>query len=288
MPKDQAAGEFIITPAPVYDAQRQRHQVDRAQRRGHHRAVYDDGRPGHRRRSRRRTPPTDPERKTTLHLRQGRQPADHDRAEGQPDPAGPGDYVTTYTYDEIYQLTAVTDAAGHTTHLRATTTSATSPRWSTRARTRPPTPTDYTTKYTLRPEPPGHERHRRARQVHRRHRVRPGRLVVAHHRPGRQHARSIDLDARGKPIEVKVPHDDRRHASPTAPPLRVRPGRQPDQGDHARGASRPPTTGRLRHDDRLRRAEPGQGAADRRTTRTTPATTPPDKTIYELRRRSAT
>jgi RHS repeat-associated protein len=110
VPKDQNGGVFITTPAPEYDAN---DNITRstAPNGAVTDAVYDAAD----RLSYQLTPVDnagDPQRKTSF---------GYDRMGNllsQTEPKGNltttvGDYTTSYTYDEIYQLTAVTNALGH-------------------------------------------------------------------------------------------------------------------------------------------------------------------------------
>ncbi|MFD0075021.1 DNRLRE domain-containing protein [Streptomyces sp. NPDC127166] len=111
VPKNQAAGELITTPAPVYDANDNVTLVT-APHGAESTAVYDANdqitsatAP--------KDSPTAPERRTaytydrTGHLRTTTEP------KGTATTADPNDFVTTNTYDEIYQLSSVVNAAGH-------------------------------------------------------------------------------------------------------------------------------------------------------------------------------
>ncbi|WP_406259923.1 DNRLRE domain-containing protein [Actinacidiphila glaucinigra] len=109
-PKDQATGVVITTPAPVYDAN-DNVTTSTAPNGAIMTAVYDnadqllsDTAP--------KDTPTGPERKTgytydkTGHLRTITTP------KGTATTADPNDYVTTHSYDEIYQLSSVVNATG--------------------------------------------------------------------------------------------------------------------------------------------------------------------------------
>ncbi|MFD9884823.1 DNA/RNA non-specific endonuclease [Streptomyces alboflavus] len=108
VPKDQAAGEYITTPAPVYDPN-DNVEKSTAPNDAVSTAVYDKAD-----QVTSATAPKDTdtsgERRTLYtydkvgNLRTTTEP------KGVATPSTPDDYVTTNTYDEIYQLTAVTNA----------------------------------------------------------------------------------------------------------------------------------------------------------------------------------
>jgi RHS repeat-associated protein len=112
--KDAAAGDLIITPAPVYDGN---DNVTRSTLANG--AVYTSAYDANDRVTSVLEPRDDdgPERKTSF---------TYDKVGNQrtvTEPNGnltdaPGDYTTTYGYDEIYQQVTATDAAGHTTRYR--------------------------------------------------------------------------------------------------------------------------------------------------------------------------
>ncbi|TQL20494.1 RHS repeat-associated protein [Streptomyces sp. SLBN-134] len=109
VPKDQAAGELITTPAPVYDAN-DNVTTSTAPNGAVSTAVYDAADQITSATAPKDTP-TGPEKKTTYtydktgHLKTTTEP------KGTATTADPDDYVTTNTYNEIYQLSSVVNAA---------------------------------------------------------------------------------------------------------------------------------------------------------------------------------
>ncbi|MFF0363768.1 golvesin C-terminal-like domain-containing protein [Streptomyces fungicidicus] len=109
VPKDQAAGELITTPAPVYDAN-DNVTTSTAPNGAVSTAVYDAADQITSATAPKDTP-TGPEKKTTYtydktgHLKTTTEP------KGTATTAVPDDYVTTNTYNEIYQLSSVVNAA---------------------------------------------------------------------------------------------------------------------------------------------------------------------------------
>ncbi|WP_285749810.1 DNRLRE domain-containing protein [Lentzea sp. NBRC 105346] len=107
-PKDQAAGQFITTPAPVYDANDNVTQAT-APNGAVSTAVYDNADQITSTNAPKDTP-TGPERKASFtydkvgNLKTETQPL------GNLTTGDPNDYVVRYDYDEIYQLTATTNA----------------------------------------------------------------------------------------------------------------------------------------------------------------------------------
>ncbi|MER7107911.1 golvesin C-terminal-like domain-containing protein [Streptomyces sp. NPDC000229] len=110
-PKDQAAGQFIITPAPVYDANDNLTKVtapngsvstsvlDKADQ------VVESTVPG--------DEPTDAPRKTTTTYDKAGNVLTVTTPKGN-QTAEAGDYTVTTRYDELYQPVEITDAAGYT------------------------------------------------------------------------------------------------------------------------------------------------------------------------------
>ncbi|MEV4481857.1 DNRLRE domain-containing protein [Micromonospora coxensis] len=111
VPKDQATSDIIVTPAPEYD---QNDNVvksyapngayttasyDKADQLVHTVAPVDE--------------PGDPERRTSFTYDKVGNLVTTTEPKGNLSPTVAGDYVTTSDYDEIYQLTNVTNAAGH-------------------------------------------------------------------------------------------------------------------------------------------------------------------------------
>ncbi|WP_337662822.1 RHS repeat-associated core domain-containing protein [Streptomyces sp. AC04842] len=109
VPKDQAAGELITTPAPVYDAN-DNVTTSTAPNGAVSAAVYDAADQITSATAPKDTP-TGPEKRTTYtydktgHLKTTTEP------KGTATTAVPDDYVTTNTYNEIYQLSSVVNAA---------------------------------------------------------------------------------------------------------------------------------------------------------------------------------
>ncbi|MFE0961188.1 golvesin C-terminal-like domain-containing protein [Streptomyces fungicidicus] len=109
VPKDQAAGELITTPAPVYDAN-DNVTTSTAPNGAVSTAVYDAADQITSATAPKDTP-TGPEKRTTYtydktgHLKTTTEP------KGTATTAVPDDYVTTNTYNEIYQLSSVVNAA---------------------------------------------------------------------------------------------------------------------------------------------------------------------------------
>ncbi|WP_121547339.1 DNRLRE domain-containing protein [Streptomyces fungicidicus] len=109
VPKDQAAGELITTPAPVYDAN-DNVTTSMAPNGAVSTAVYDAADQITSATAPKDTP-TGPEKRTTYtydktgHLKTTTEP------KGTATTAVPDDYVTTNTYNEIYQLSSVVNAA---------------------------------------------------------------------------------------------------------------------------------------------------------------------------------
>ncbi|WP_229693947.1 DNRLRE domain-containing protein [Lentzea pudingi] len=108
VPKDQAAGHFIVTPAPVYDVNDNVTQAT-SPNGSVSTAVYDkNDRPFET--TAPKDTPTGPERKTIFtydklgNLKSETEPL------GTLTPAIADDYVTKYDYDEIYQLKSTTNA----------------------------------------------------------------------------------------------------------------------------------------------------------------------------------
>ncbi|PTX53681.1 YD repeat-containing protein, partial [Melghirimyces profundicolus] len=111
-PKDQDAGEYIITPAPVYDKNDNitketapngavtTYTYDKADQMVATTAPKDEA--------------TDPERKTTYAYDLVGNLLKQTEPKGNLTTSDPDDFVTTYGYDDIYQLKTVTNADGDT------------------------------------------------------------------------------------------------------------------------------------------------------------------------------
>jgi RHS repeat-associated protein len=110
VPRNQATNDFIVTPAPVYDAN---DNVTEAT--APNGAVSQAGYDANDQVVHALAPkdnPTDPERRTSFTYDK----VGNLRTETEPKgtlTGTAGDFVTTYAYDEIYQLTSVTNADGH-------------------------------------------------------------------------------------------------------------------------------------------------------------------------------
>ena len=112
VPKDQAAGVLLTTPAPVYDANDNTTQTT-APNGAVSTAVYDA--------ADQVTSATEPKDSETAGERRSSYTYDKvgnlksaTEPKGTATAADPNDYLTTNTYDEIYQLTSVVNAAGDT------------------------------------------------------------------------------------------------------------------------------------------------------------------------------
>jgi RHS repeat-associated protein len=112
VPKDQAANELIITPAPVYDAN-DNVTTSTASNGAVYTAVYDQADqvvsvldP--------KDTTTSGERKTAYTYDKAGNVLTVTEPKGTLTTADPSDFRTTHTYDEIYQLTSVVDASGNT------------------------------------------------------------------------------------------------------------------------------------------------------------------------------
>nr|WP_246220888.1 DNRLRE domain-containing protein [Phytoactinopolyspora mesophila] len=109
-PKDESAGEFIVTPPPVYDPNDNvveaaapnggvwAYEYDPADRMTSGVAPHDD--------------PGDPERRTTYSYDAVGNVVDVVEPNGNLPGASDGEHTTTYTYDGVYQLISVTNAEG--------------------------------------------------------------------------------------------------------------------------------------------------------------------------------
>jgi RHS repeat-associated protein len=113
VPKDQAAGVYITTPAPVYDANDNVIQST-APNGGVSTAVYDTADDVTSSTSPKDTP-TSPDRVTTYTYDDVGNELTQTAPNGNVSGATPADFTTTYTYDPIYQPLSVTDGAGHVT-----------------------------------------------------------------------------------------------------------------------------------------------------------------------------
>jgi RHS repeat-associated protein len=199
-PKDQAAGVFITTPAPVYDAN-DNVTASTAPNGAVTTSVYDDAD----QLSHTLAPVDvagDPQRKTSFTYDKVGNLLTTTEPKGNLT-ATAGDYVTTKAYDEIYQLASAVDASNHKTSYEydnvGNLVTAIDPR-----KNATPDTADYTTKYA-------YDRNHRTTKIT----DALGKFVAnAYDRDGLltattdqlSNTTAITLDARGKPSEVKVPH----------------------------------------------------------------------------------
>ena len=145
VPKDAAAGDFIVTPAPVYDANDNVTQATDANG-AVWTAVYGptdltDAT------TEPRDTPTGPERRTTFTYDRVGNVLTETQPLGNTTPTNPDDYVTSYVYDDVYQPTSVTNADGKTLTMTydnvGRVTKVVDPR-----KNLTPDPDDFTTSYT--------------------------------------------------------------------------------------------------------------------------------------------
>ncbi len=112
VPKDQDKGEYIVTPAPVYD-ENDNIIVQTAPNGAKTYYKYDAAD----QMIEAKDPPDSesaPERITTYEYDPVGMLIKQTEPLGNLTPDDPDDYTTTYTYDELYQLTSVTNSLGHT------------------------------------------------------------------------------------------------------------------------------------------------------------------------------
>ncbi|WBB91605.1 DNRLRE domain-containing protein [Verrucosispora sp. WMMC514] len=201
VPKDQAAGDFVVTPAPEYD---QNDNVvksyapngalttasyDKADQLTYTLAPVDQT--------------GDPERKTSFTYDKVGNLLTATEPKGNLTPTVAGDYVTTNAYDPIYQLTSVTNAEGHRITYEYDNVGNVKKVVDPRKNASAPT-TDYTTLYDY-------------DWAHRVTKVtdaigkfttsrydRDGLVTATIDQLG--NTTEVTLDRRGKPTEVKVPH----------------------------------------------------------------------------------
>ena len=200
VPKDQAAGVFITTPSPVYDAN---DNVTRAiaPNGAVTDAVYDNAdqltsvlAPRHN--------TGDPQRRTSFTYDRVGNLGSVTEPKGNLT-ATAGDFTTTYTYDEIYQQTAVTNVLGHrlsyTYDNAGNVATVVDPRKNATA-----DPADFTAAFWY----------------DRNHRVRvefdalAKGIITEYDRDGVVRARidkagnrtDVVSDARAKPVEIRIPH----------------------------------------------------------------------------------
>ncbi|MEU5726133.1 RHS repeat-associated core domain-containing protein, partial [Micromonospora sp. NPDC047738] len=198
--KNQATNEWITTPAPKYDANDNVYEstapngavttasYDKADQLEYSLATVDVA--------------GDPERKTSFTYDKVGNLLTTTEPKGNLTPDG-GDYVTTNTYDAIYQLTSVTNAEGHQISYVydevGNIRKVIDPRKNATADT-----TDYTTEYTYDPA------HRVVKQTNALGKGiiskydKDGLVIETTNELGT--TTLISLDHRGKPTEVRVPH----------------------------------------------------------------------------------
>ncbi|MEV0594882.1 DNRLRE domain-containing protein [Nonomuraea cavernae] len=199
-PKDQAAGVFVTTPAPVYDANDNVTRsiapngavtdavYDKADQVSHILAPKDNA--------------SDPERRASFTYDRNGNLLTQTEPKGNLTPAA-GDHTTTYAYDELYQLSSVTNAKGHKLSYTYDNVGNLSKVFDPRKNATPDTE-DYTAWYW-------YDLNHRVRAVIDatvKARVtdydRDGLVVASTDETG--NTTRITLDARGKPAEVRVPH----------------------------------------------------------------------------------
>jgi RHS repeat-associated protein len=201
VPKDQAAGKLITTPAPVYDANDNVLQST-APNGAVTTATYDvadqvisSSAP--------KDTDTGPERKTNYEYDKAGNVTKVIEPKGTLTTTDDTDYVTTYGYDEIYEQTSVTNANGDKLTYAyddvGNVTTVVDPRKNATADT-----TDYTTKYTYdldhRPKTLTDAAGKSTSTVY----DRDG-LTTAH-KDQDGTTTTAELDARGAVIQVTVPH----------------------------------------------------------------------------------
>ncbi|MFI7576539.1 DNRLRE domain-containing protein [Micromonospora sp. NPDC049497] len=201
VPKDQATGDIIVTPAPEYD---QNDNVvksyapngayttasyDKADQLTHTLAPVDQT--------------GDPERKTSFTYDKVGNPLTTTEPKGNLTPTVAGDFVTTNAYDEIYQLISVINAAGHRVTYEydnvGNVLKVVDPRKNLSTAT-----TDYTTLYDY------DSAHRVTKVTDALGKFtmtrydRDGLVTASTDQLG--NTTEVVLDKRGKPTDVKVPH----------------------------------------------------------------------------------
>jgi RHS repeat-associated protein len=202
-PKNQAANDFIVTPAPAYDAN-DNITTSTAPNGAVTTAVYDN--------ADQLTTVTlpkdetgDPARTVAYTYNKVGNLRTQTEPKGTLTTSNPNDFVTTYSYDELYQPTAVTNANGDRLTYAydnvGNVTTVVDPRKNATT-----DPADYTTKYTY---------------------DRSHRVLTTTDAAGHQTATDydldglavsttdqegnttlVDLDERGMPRQVRVPHDN--------------------------------------------------------------------------------
>ncbi|MFY1577486.1 DNRLRE domain-containing protein [Verrucosispora sp. WMMD703] len=200
VPKDQDAGDFIVRPGPKYD-ENDNVLESYAPNGAVSRAIYDEVDQVEETYAPKDVP-TDPERKTSFTYNKVGNLLTTVEPRGNLTPAA-GDFVTTNDYDEIYQLTSVTNAEGHRITYEydnvGNLTKVTDP-----LKNESSTTADYTTRYEY------DKAHRVTKTIDA-----LGKFTInTYDLDGLVKARTDQLgntaevlfDPRGKPSEVKVPH----------------------------------------------------------------------------------
>jgi YD repeat-containing protein len=203
VPKKEDEGKFIITPAPEYDTN-DNVTVSTAPNGAVTTAEYDEAdqltsvlapldHPG------------DPQRKTTYTYDKVGNLLTTTEPKGNLTPSDPTDYVTTNAYDAIYQLTSITNAEGHRLSYEydrlGNVVTVIDPVKNATADT-----TDYTTKFEY------DRAHRRRKTIDALGKFttttydKDGLVVATTDQLG--NTTETDLDERGMPKEVRVPHAD--------------------------------------------------------------------------------
>ncbi|MEU4743506.1 DNRLRE domain-containing protein, partial [Actinosynnema sp. NPDC023658] len=201
VPKDAAAGDFIITPAPIYDAN-DNVTTETAPNGAVTTAVYDAldqvttaSMP--------KDDPSGPARTASFTYDKVGNVLSETSPLGNLTPSDPNDYVTRYEHDDIYQVVAAVDALGG----RATVTydnvgnpvTVTDPRKNATA-----DPADFTTKYTYDLNGKVLTETDAAGHVLRNEYDRDGNAVANTDQDGNRV--EIRFDERAKPVEIKTPH----------------------------------------------------------------------------------
>jgi len=200
-PKDTAAGDFIVTPAPVYDAN-DNVTVSTAPTGALWTAQYDANDLTVATTAPKDTP-TGPERRATSTYDRVGNLLTETQPLGTVTPADPNDYVTRYAYDDLYRPTSVTNADGRSVTMTydsvGNVTKVVDPR-----KNLTPDPDDFTTRYTYdlsgkvltETDAAGHS-------VRNEYDL-DGNAVVNHDQD--LNRIEITFDERAKPIEITVPH----------------------------------------------------------------------------------
>jgi RHS repeat-associated protein len=201
VPKDQAAGVYVTTPAPVYDAN-DNVTTSTAPNGALSTAVYDNADEVISSTAPKDTSTSEARTTTVTYDKVGNR-LTVTAPDGNLTGATPGSYTTHYAYDAVYEPVSVTDAAGHVTSSTydnvGNTTMVVDPLKNNTTDT-----TDYTSKYT-------YDLNHRAIQVtdaagNSKHTAydKDGLQVSSTDEDGNQTL--YTLDERGMPSQVQVPH----------------------------------------------------------------------------------